>query len=472
MASGTRPTSKLAAAAVRIDIAGSTTELVGEQVGVSKAELESVAPRLGEALQRLEKEQGEGRRPFLDQAGATARVAAIAAEVRDRSRAFDRVVVLGGEGAELGARLLVEAVPRGDNAPTIEFVRGGDPGQLRDLLCSGPIDRTFFHVVSGAGDSLELLASFLILRDALVRSLGAVDYLDHLLVSTDGDAGPLRQIVTDEGIHSSVCPAGVLGHQGASSPVHLLGAAIAGIDLGDYLAGVAAMDERCSRPDPNENPAAQLAAYSYLLATLHGVQSSVLFLQHPALAALGEWWRHFWSAGIGKQKEGETSAVAVGMMPAVACAPLDQYTLLQMLVDGPADKMVTFVRVAEDGGRAVELPRTYPDVDQIGSLGGQTLLDLSRRTGLAVECALARAERPTVAIELPARTPHAIGQLVRLLERTTLLAASLHGVDPQPRPGASAARRLAWGAMGLPGYEAEAREVEAWAASRTARILA
>lgn len=46
------------------------------------------------------------------------------------------------------------------------------------------------------------------------------------------------------------------------TPVGLLSAAMGGIDIEELLAGAAAMDKRCSKPDLAKNPA-------YLNATIH-----------------------------------------------------------------------------------------------------------------------------------------------------------------------------------------------------------
>ena len=46
------------------------------------------------------------------------------------------------------------------------------------------------------------MAQFLIVRDRLLREFGAVDYKDHVVVTTEAQRGSLRQIVNDEGFRS------------------------------------------------------------------------------------------------------------------------------------------------------------------------------------------------------------------------------------------------------------------------------
>jgi len=464
---------RLAGPPVRLDVSGATQEQIGAQAGLSRAEMDSVAGRLRESIARLGTERDEGRRPFLEmayRAGDLTDTIARADELRDE---IDWFVLVAGEGAALGNRLLTEALvdrpsEGGSGRVGLLVVDGADPIALRSVLSRIELRRTVFQVITRAGESVETLAAFLVLRDVLLRELGAVEYTRHLLLTTDADVGPLRQIVNDEGLHSTVFPPGVAGHQAASSPAHLLGSVLLDVDVAAFLEGVRSMDDRCRPADPDGNPAALLATVYYLLATLHGVQTSVLFAYGDRLGGLAEWWRQFWAATLGKKVEGETSSVAVGTTPVVARGTVDQYTQVQMYLDVPADKVVTFLGLADTGPR-VEVPHSYGDIEDIGYLGGHTLDELIKLEQAAVEWATARAGRPAVSIEIPALTPHALGQVVRLLESTALLCASLHDVDPHARPAVEGIRRLVSGALRRPGFEAEGEAVQHWVAERSRR---
>ncbi|MDG2303803.1 MAG: hypothetical protein P8R42_03955 [Candidatus Binatia bacterium] len=470
MASGGRRKKGRAEPPVRVDANGATDAAIGAQAGLSPAEFESVADRLRESIARLETERDEGRRPFLELAARKEDLAKTIARAEELRGEIDWFVIVAGEGSALGNRVLgdalIDGVDRGGAGRVgMLFVDGADPGSMRAVLERVELRRSVFHVITRAGESVETLAAFLVLRDRLLSDLGAVEYTRHILLTTDADAGPLRQIVNDEGLHATNFPSGVAGHQAASSPAHLLGAQLLEIDVEGFLAGVQDMEERCRAPEPQQNPAALLAAAYYLLATLHGVQTSVLFGYSDRLSGLSEWWRQFWSTTLGKKLEGESSNVSVGTTPVVARGTVDQYTQLQMYLEGPADKVLTFVRVADAGPR-VEIPDSYGDVEDIGYLGGRSLEDLVEAERQAVEWATARAGRPSVTIELPALTPHALGQAVRLFERAALLCASLHDVDPHARPAVEATRRLVYGALRKPGFEAEGEELKRWLDAR------
>ncbi len=475
MGSGVRTGRRRGRQSVSIDVGGALDASIGAQAGVSAAELDSVAARIGESISRLEADRGEGTRPFLELAQRRGDLKRTLAAARDLAGKIDSFVIVAGEGSALGTQLLVQALvdrPEEvvDGRPAILVLDGADPAAVQAVLARVDLRRTVFHVLSRSGERVETLAVFLILRDRLLSELGAVDYTRHLLLTTDTQAGPLRQIVNDEGLHATEFPPGVAGHQAASSPQHLLGAAVAGVDTASFLAGVMAMDARCRLPDPEANPAARLATIYYLLATLHGVQTHVLFHYADRLAGFAQWWRHLWAATLAKKLEGESSRIAVGTTPVVARGTLDHSSQIQSYLEGPADKVITFLSV-DGAAQAGTIPGTYGDLEDIAYLGGRSLAELGALERAAVEFAMARESRPSISISVPVLDAYALGELVRLFEVTTLLGASLHDVDPQARPASEVVRRLVLGALGRPGFESEQQAFERWRDSRRRSLL-
>src|SRR5436309_526871 len=89
----------------------------------------------------------------------------------------------------------------------------------------------------------------------------------------------------------------------------------------------------------------------------------------------------------------------------------------------------------------------------------------------ATELALAKRGRPSATLVLPAVNPFTLGQLLYLLETATVAVGALAGIDPFGQPGVEEGKRLAYGLMGRPGFEANRAEVEAWLARKDARFI-
>lgn len=455
---------------VRIDLNGVFASTIGAASGVHPEELATLRPRLAAAIGTLQAEREQGLHPFLDlpqERDALGEMLALADQLRDD---VDHFVVLGIGGSARGARALAAALdtaPRGKkrDAPELIVADNIDPASFARLLDELDLSRTVFNVISKSGETSETMAQFLIVRERLLRELGAMDYVKHIIVTTDAESGSLRQIVNDEGFPSTSFPGGVSGRFSALSSVHLLPVALLGIDVEQILDGAAFMDERCRDADPETNPAALLAGVRYLLDVLHGVPTAVLMPYCDRLVPLADWWCQLWAESLGKRVERDGGRLSIGQTPVRAIGAADQHSQMQLYLDGPADKVVTFVRVA-DTGVELEIPRSYPDLVDVAYLGGHELGELLVMEQRAMELALNKRGRPTIAIEMPHLTPFTIGQLVYLMEVETALTASLFGIDPFNQPAVEEGKRLTFGLAGKPGYEDEREEIERWLAAK------
>lgn len=458
---------------MRIDLNGVFASAIGAANGIHDDELTALRPRLVDAVGALQSERAQGLHPFLDlpiERDGLNDVLALADQLRDD---VDHFVLLGTGGSARGARALATAlelevaaeVAPQRRRPQLIVADNIDPVSFARLLDELDLSRTVFNVVSKSGETTETLAQFLVVRERLLRELGAVDYVKHIIVTTDADGGALRQIVNDEGFPSTPFPGGVGGRFSALSSVHLLPVALLGIDVEAILDGAAEMDKRCRALEPESNPAAMLAAVRYLLDVLHGVPTAVVMPYSDRLVPLADWWCQLWAESLGKRVERNGGRLSIGQTPVRAVGAADQHAQMQLYLDGPADKVVTFLRV-EKHGVEVEIPRSYTDLDDVSYLGGHdlgALLDLEQR---AMQLALHKRGRPTITIEIPRLTPHVVGQLVYLLEVETALTAALFGVDPYNQPAVEEGKRLIYGAAGRPGFEAERTELEQWLAAR------
>jgi len=280
-------------------------------------------------------------------------------------------------------------------------------------------------------------------------------------VTTDADAGALRQIVNDEGFRSLAIPAGIGGRYSVLTAVGLFPAAVAGIDVSELLAGAAAMDERCSSASLFENPAYLLGAVHYLAHVARQKNVHVMMPYSDALASLADWYAQLCAESLGKELDLDGRVVHNGVTPLAAVGPSDQHSRLQLFVEGPNDKILTFVRV-EDHGMRLEIPKGYGDLESVEYLGGRTLGELLNLEQRATEISLAERGRMTTTLHVPAVNAFTLGQLFYLLEVQTILEAALYRIDPFNQPGIEASKRLTYGMAGRHGFEEKRAEVDAW----------
>jgi glucose-6-phosphate isomerase len=454
---------------VRVDLNGLLAGAVGVE-GLAPDALEALAPELDRVRRALSERRAAGELAVADlpyRRADVLRIVRTAAEARDR---FDTLVVLGIGGSALGAHALTQALGDGDGM-RVRVSDSIDPGSLRALLDSVDLQRTLWNVVSKSGDTVETMARFLIVRDRLMREFGAVDYKDHVIVTTEAQRGSLRQIVNDEGFRSLAVPPDIDGRFSALTAVGLFPAAAAGVDIEELLAGAAMMDQRMRAAEsPLADPALALAGALWTLSRAHGKRIVVLMSYAERLAAVGDWFCQLWGESLGKAVDREGRVVEHGQTAVRARGSADQHSHLQLYLEGPRDKVVVFLRV-EDHGEPLDIPAAYQDIEEVGCLGGNSLGALLDGSQHATELALARRGRPSTTLTLPAVNPFTVGQLVYLLEMATVATGWLGGIDPFGQPAIEETKELTFGLMGRPGFEARRAEIDAWVAGKDPRFI-
>jgi glucose-6-phosphate isomerase len=456
---------------VRLDLNGAFAAAIGSE-GLDPGELDALRPELERVRSLIATRRAEGGLPFADLPYRTGDVKEIRARAAEIRKDFDTLVVLGIGGATLGAEALTTALvdPRAEGMQVV-VADSIDPAAIQALLASVDLRRTLFNVVSKSGDTAETMARFLIVRDRLMRELGAVDYKRHLLVTTEAQRGSLRQIVNDEGIPSLAAPAEIDGRFAVLTAMGLLPAAVGGADVDEILAGAAAMDERSRRAtDALADPPIALAGLLWHLAMRKGARIIVLMSYSDRLIALGEWFSHLWVGSLGKAVDRTGRLVEWGQTAIRARGSTDQHSHLQLYLEGPRDKLLLFLRV-EDHGDALTVPAAYQDIEDVACLGGHSLGAVLNAEQTATEFALARNGRASLALSLPAVTGHTVGQLLFCFELATVAAAYLADIDPFGQPAVDQAKTLTYALLGRPGLEAQRAEIGAWVASKDPRLF-
>jgi glucose-6-phosphate isomerase len=452
---------------VRLDVSGMLHETVGAE-GLGAAEVEALSARAAECARALQVRRDAGELPVFDlpqQSDDLRRITALAAEVREQ---VDTLVVLGIGGSALGSRAILQAL--GDGTKRVAVADNVDPWSFGALLDSLDLERTAFNVVSKSGETAATMAQFLIVRDRLLRALGAIDYQPRVIITTDAEHGSLRQIVNDEGFRDLVIPAGVSGRFSVLTAAGLFPAAFAGVRVEDVLAGAAWMDARLRGAPLAQNPAQLLAALLYLAETKRRKNIVVLMPYSDRLQAFARWFAQLWAEGLARSADVEGNPIHSGQTPQPAVGATDQHSQLQLYLDGPADKVVIFVRI-EDHGREIEIPNAYGDLEGVGYLSGKGLGALLNMEQRATELALQKRGRLSMTLAVPQLNAFTLGQVFYLFEAAAVFAGALHRIDGADQPAAEEGRRLTFGLAGRKGWEDRAAEVEEWLANKPGRAI-
>jgi len=441
---------------IRFEFGGALAETVGDAHGLTDREWADLGKETAEIVGRLNAARAKTPYRDLPHNKKISQCDEVLASARAKQGKFDDLVVLGIGGSALGLVALATALrpPYWNHLPPEK--RGGrprlwvmdnvDPAEFAALLDLVDPKRTFFNVISKSGSTAETMSQFLVALDLLKDCVGK-EWKKHLVVTTDAKTGILRPFVQAEGLESFAVPDGVGGRFSVLSPVGLFGAAMVGIDVEAILAGAAAMDKRCSAATFEQNPAAQSAAVQIGLYR-KGKFMSVMMPYAAALRDVADWFRQLWAESLGKTLADGT---AVGPTPIKALGATDQHSQVQLYRDGPNDKVFTILAV-EDFGIELPIPDPPTGIAGIQYLAGRSMAELMHAEERATVWALAHlAQRPTVRLVLERITPHAVGQLLYLLEVQTSVAGEMLGANTYNQPGVEAGKEATRALMGAEG---------------------
>lgn len=419
-----------------------------------------------------------GRLPFYDLPRQD--LSGLLRYARDNRGRFRNLVVLGIGGSALGLIALDAALrspyrwaapppAAAPGIPQLYVLDNIDPERTDTLLSALDPGETLVNVITKSGDTAETMASFLVFRQWLIDALGEEGYRGHAVVTTSASHGALRRIADQERLESFDIPEGVGGRFSVLTPVGLLPAALAGIDIEALLAGAEAMDRRLADGALEKNPA-YLAAVLHVLGYGQGRKISVMFAYSDRLYGLADWYRQLWAESLGKRTGLEGEVVRVGPTPIKALGVTDQHSQVQLYREGPDDKIYTFLKT-QDYPRPVPIPAAFGGDESVSYLGGHSLGELFQAEEQATEAALAMEGRPVTAITFPRIGAAEVGEFFHFFEVVTVAAGALLRINPLDQPGVEEGKNFAYGLLGRPGYEHKRKEFDSYQAAGRRRLF-
>ena len=412
--------------------------------GLGREDLDGIGPRLKEAVDGLLVDPpGFMRLPETREYAEAS--SAVAEEIRG-SGATD-FIHAGIGGSALGPMAVQKALNHpyynalsgeARGGPRLHFAENTDPATLSAIFDVADLENTWVNIVTKSGSTAETMAGFLVIR----ATLGDSDFQGRTIATTDPEKGFLKEIAEREGLRVLPVPADVGGRFSVLTPVGLLPAAVAGLDVEALLTGAAQCVDEVREQGPG-HPAVVGAAMHFLMDTARGRNVRVMMPYADSLERLAAWFVQLWAESLGKEGKGSTPHGAVGTT--------DQHSQVQLYMEGPQDKVIEIVEV-EEHPRDLPIPKAYEDIEGVGYLGGHTMAEL-----LNVECdatreALTEAGRPNSTIKLGAVNEENLGYLFQALEIQTAISGALYGVNAFDQPGVEAGKEITYKRMGRPGH--------------------
>tara|TARA_R110000868_G_scaffold262401_1_gene521003 strand:- start:174782 stop:176056 length:1275 start_codon:yes stop_codon:yes gene_type:complete len=245
---------------------------------------------------------------------------------------FKHAVFLGVGGSSLGAQTLVSFMGKfAKHTIELYFLDNVDPFTVDQLIEQLPLEDTVVIPVSKSGGTIETLSQTMLFAEAFaVKNL---PLSIHMLGITENKDNALRQFLTEYEVPILNHAEDIGGRFTVLTLVGMLPAILAGVDATAVREGAAEVLQ-----DFYNDPINAVPTLGAAFAIRTGEMGRPIHYMMPysdRLNKLSDWYVQLWGESIGKEGKGTTPVPALGST--------DQHSALQLLMEGPLDKVVTII---------------------------------------------------------------------------------------------------------------------------------
>ncbi|MBR2967012.1 MAG: glucose-6-phosphate isomerase [Clostridia bacterium] len=452
---------------IKVNYNNMMQRVLGEH-GLTDQQLAQSADLCLHAHQVVEQNRGKGMQGWMDspynQQDVVARIKEVAKRIQNECETF---VVLGIGGSALGPiavfnalkHLYYNELPRSvRKAPKFYVLDNVDPERISALLDVIDLNTTIFNVITKSGATSETMSQYLVVMDMLNKKFGR-KAREHVIATTSESRGNLIKLATEEGYETFYIPDGVGGRFSELCPVGLLPAAVVGIDIEEMLRGAREMDQLCqNNTSIDKNPALAMALLQHL-SIKQGKNVSVMMPYADSLKYVADWYCQLWGESLGKEKDVDGNIVNVGQTPLKCLGATDQHILIQLFNEGPYDKVITFLEVA-NYRTDIFIPAGCDKVPDVNFLCNNTMGTLLSNELYATKYALTKRGRSNFTITLDKVDEYHIGALLYMLQMQTAYIGVMLNINAYNQPGVEGGKNAVYALFGRKGYEAFAEEMK------------
>jgi glucose-6-phosphate isomerase len=348
--------------------------------------------------------------------------------LKEKLPIVDTFIQLGIGGSSLGSETLVNALGEIHNKK-FYFLDNIDPDYIMPILNSIDPNKTLFYVVTKSGTTMETISQFIFIYNWLLKKLDNPQKVkNHFVFCTDPNKGDLKELANLWNIPCFEIPENLGGRFSVLSAVGLFPALMSGIDPFKLLEGANLVREDFLN-SCKEGKIHKLIILANEIIThyqKHNRRITVFMPYSQKLKTLSFWFTQLWAESLGKNNLGLTPLPAVG--------PTDQHSILQLLCDGPDDKVIGLIKI-EGFNNVLDLNWNGPKLNSFELLSGITLNQLLDSEEYATKQVLLSKGRPLFEILLPRLNETTLGELLFSLELLTAITGYLLKINPYDQPG-------------------------------------
>lgn len=332
------------------------------------------------------------------------------------------IILVGMGGQSAGVKAVASALGPKKELVILDNI---SPSFVKSTFENIVLEKSIFIISSKSGSTVETMALLeLIIKEFDIKTK---DFSKYFLFITD-EFSPLHEKAKQYNIKCCFMPANVGGRFSVFSKAGLVPLAMSGYDINSFLNGACKCHELffSSKLDC-------ILKKAYHYCTHKSARSNVLFSYDTSLQDFNEWYKQLIAESLGKKK----GYKRMGITPISLIGSKDQHSFLQLIMDGPKDKSVTFIKIHQLEP-SLSLART-----QLSDLGFKKQLCLHEL--LAAQCdatahALIAENISVDIIELDRLDAYHLGFMMYYYQLFTSSCALMMGINAYDQPGVEAGK--------------------------------
>ncbi|QSZ41935.1 glucose-6-phosphate isomerase [Sulfurimonas aquatica] len=257
------------------------------------------------------------------------------------------IAVIGIGGSSLGIKAVNSLMlSKNLNTRRLHFFENSDPIDISRTMAKLRKENTLFIVISKSGSTIETTSIFKTIISYFDLELESVDSQRVIVITDKGSS--LSLFAKHYGVKQFNISDNVGGRFSVLSAVGIVPLTLAGYDTKTLLDSAEGFLTRFFNHE--EDHILEKACHFYEHSPMQSI--NVLFAYANDLENLCKWYVQLWGESLGKINTQEKN---VGLTPIGLIGSIDQHSFLQLLIEGPKDKTVTFVSI-EDFENDLSIP--------------------------------------------------------------------------------------------------------------------
>jgi len=343
------------------------------------------------------------------------------------------IVVIGIGGSSLGTKAINSMLKhKYKNIKNLIFLENPDPVTIFENLSEIKKENSIFAVVSKSGGTVETISIFKTVLSFFDMDLSQ-DRKRVIVISDEGS--PLCKFADSYNIKAFTIPGNVGGRFSVLSAVGVVPLALSGYKVEDMLNGAKEFMENFF--DTKEEHIALKAFFQ--VENYKKYPMNILFSYADCLEDFTKWFVQLWAESLGKI---DKNANNVGLTPIGHIGSVDQHSFLQLIMQGPKDKTVTFIKI-----KNFEQDIKIPDIElknltKSDYTAGYSFNDLINAECDATKESMTAQKIPVDIITLDKINESNIGALIMYFELLTSYAGALFDINTYDQPGVEFGKKI------------------------------